>query len=976
MCLKTTKDSLGALVKETVLHTQRIVAKSVLVVVLAGSVFGTAYSAQPYLDDANPTKATASGTGLPSLGQHDFPRTHILEVDPDVTPDELSKYQFIDAHASGFDKIRSAQNYSPQTMVLRHISARAYQGYAYKNCQITGGVAFESTGPVSQGGPSSKGCAIYAGHWLYHPGSPLTSGIDASTRTLRVQDASRFAVGQYVVIYDAPAGSFKNAEHAKVTARNTSTKTLTLQSRGFKSSPHSHGVGAIVAQHTLGQGSTPELWAWNMSTQAPKDGAGKTFAQFYADWLTANLTKYKGGADSGVNVAGILFDGDIYFELAPAQADSNNDLIRDDGMSPTGTNWLGDGFEQFYATLRARLPNKYIITGMHEARGFATTNGTQMENWLDYGSGDFNPKPKYEMLNSVFSIYLFNMAESRNIPLVHNLTKTPTKRYPGNANPPPPNNRPARLGLAVSLMDDGYYGINTAHTPEAWWDEYAVDVTSGSPTYGEAINMYSTAAIRQHRGWLGKPTGKFRRIYNDADFAVSKSKLSNGTFESSISGWTGTRVGVSRITNAFDGTGALHAGTMSSFTDILTGAQIKGPKVSLQSGKQYTVAFAARASKTREIKVTLGSLGERFMVGPDWRRYVMSFQQKANQSVPLLIGVGHENSTVDIDSVYVFEGNVNVFRRDFEHGIAIANATPTTRTISLGGTFKRIKGTQDPAVNNGATVTSVTLDPYDGLLLVRPTGSASTPPPPPSSGSGSGIIGNYVWADTDGDGIQDNGENGRGGVTVRLLECQGGVLQTTSSSSSGAYRFSGLAAGRYQLQFVLPGGTKFSPASRGSNRGQDSNPDPSDGMTNCVSMTATQTRNGIDAGVVADSGGNSGSGSAGIGDFVWTDADRDGIRDWREDGLGGVRVQLLSCESTSPLQNTTTNSSGDYHFTNLAPGSYRVRWIAPSGMTFSPQGRGGSRGKDSNADPNTGMSNCLALTNTQVRNGIDAGLRP
>jgi len=98
---------------------------------------------------------------------------------------------------------------------------------------------------------------------------------------------------------------------------------------------------------------------------------------------------------------------------------------------------------------------------------------------------------------------------------------------------------------------------------------------------------------------------------------------------------------------------------------------------------------------------------------------VIGFQQKASQLSRVTFQVGREDSQVWFDSVYVFNGNNNVFRRDFEHGIAVANATPETRTIALGALFRRIAGTQDPAINNGQSVTAVTLAPYDGLLLVR-----------------------------------------------------------------------------------------------------------------------------------------------------------------------------------------------------------------------------------------------------------------
>ena len=60
-----------------------------------------------------------------------------------------------------------------------------------------------------------------------------------------------------------------------------------------------------------------------------------------------------------------------------------------------------------------------------------------------------------------------------------------------------------------------------------------------------------------------------------------------------------------------------------------------------------------------------------------------------------------------------------VYRRDFQHGVALNNSSSDAKTINLGGTFRKLKGTQDPTLNDGSTVTSVTIPPRDGLVLVR-----------------------------------------------------------------------------------------------------------------------------------------------------------------------------------------------------------------------------------------------------------------
>ncbi len=415
-----------------------------------------------------------------------------------------SKYHFIDAHGFEYDKFEQVQsNFSPDTMMLRHIGARDYQSYTAAYCKISGGVAFEATTAVSQGGPVGAGCGIYAGHWLYEAGTKLRAGVNATATTLQVEDASRFTKNHYIVIYDAPAGSFKNAEHARVTAINVSNRTITV-ARGYKSNNVQHAAGSIVAPHVLGQGTDPRLWAWNFSSVSPRDGNNKTFGEFYADWLGKNWLRHKTGESTTADVAGILFDTDFYFDLKSKKVDTNNDLVTDHGISSTGENWLGAGLDAFYERVRQRVPGRFIVAGVHDARGYASAQGTQMESWLDYGNGDFQPNPKYKKLSELFTTYLFNMAERDQGPaLVHNLTKTPTKLYPGNANPAPTSNAPFRLGLAMTLMEDGYFGTHSKYIPDAWWDEYAVDVVPGSPNFGKAIAKNNVSAIHTHRGWLG-----------------------------------------------------------------------------------------------------------------------------------------------------------------------------------------------------------------------------------------------------------------------------------------------------------------------------------------------------------------------------------------------------------------------------------------------------------------------------------------
>jgi hypothetical protein len=60
-----------------------------------------------------------------------------------------------------------------------------------------------------------------------------------------------------------------------------------------------------------------------------------------------------------------------------------------------------------------------------------------------------------------------------------------------------------------------------------------------------------------------------------------------------------------------------------------------------------------------------------------------------------------------------------VWRRDFQNGVVLVNPTILSRTVTIESGLRRLAGTQDPSVNDGAVVSQVTLRPKDGIVLRR-----------------------------------------------------------------------------------------------------------------------------------------------------------------------------------------------------------------------------------------------------------------
>lgn len=694
---------------------------SISIVSLTG--FSSAsHATQPYLEDADSSNNATSNSASANIDEHLWPRIMMAETQTLAgDPEQFSKYRIIAASAHSVNRMLPLQEENPDLIYFRTVNPNEYLGYndesATRVCPQGHGNSFMFTTAAS------GDCGVYAGHWLYQPGAHTTNSITASSNSVRVSDISRFSNGDYVVIYNAPAGSFDNAEHARITSINNSTSTLNLE-RGFKSNAVAHANGSIIAQHARGFGNpNPQNWRYNLSTQSPRDANGLTYGQFLPMWIEDNITTNLLGEDTDVNVSGILFDSDFSFLFNSEDVDANNDLLIDNGISPSGTNWWGIGMEQFYDRVRARFPNLILSGGVRDTRAFDSLNGTQFEGFPGF-SDFFSPDPEYDNLASLLTSYSLS-TRHRDVGPTHShvLSKTPSRIYPFNENPSNTTNRTFRFALGLTLLENGYFGFrNSSDTPDVWFDEYAVDITRGSSDFGRAIpsDPNDEAKVRAHLGWLGRPSGTRHRVYSDSEFATQEALLS-GTFNSNINGWEGQQVNISRTTSVTrDGAGALRVsphtgGYQRDFGD----AGIRGPLTSTTNGREYTFVFSARASQIREISASIGGHSERFYLRPEWQRYVMTFRATEGGSTRPRFNVGRENTEIFIDTVHFFEGNANIFRRDFDNGIVVVNATPSPRTISLDGTFQRIRGQQDSAFNNGASVSNLTLDAYDSAILVR-----------------------------------------------------------------------------------------------------------------------------------------------------------------------------------------------------------------------------------------------------------------
>jgi hypothetical protein len=677
----------------------------------------------PYFEDAD-IADNVDFPGDSNLGELPFPRISTGNLKLSGTAEQFSKYDIISVKPDRFAWLAQVQAINPDTKALRIHCPQEYQGWSATGaCRTGAGIPFDGTGPAT------ANCQVFAGHWLYAPGSSLISPISANSNTLIVADPSRYTVGRYVVIYDGGPGAFLNAEHAQVIAVNMATKALTLDARGYKSTARSHPAGAIVAEHVIGNDANqhPLNWAYNLSTASPLDASGRQLNLIMADWLAANYETDNRGEPSAVKLSGIMFDSDFHFVSDGGWGrlpDVNNDLVLDKGISQAGENLWGKGLDDFYTRVREQMPTAILVGGVRESRGYSSLNGTQLEGWPQRDLG-LTATQSYQWLDGNLSAYSVQMHHGQVGPRYsEGINKMPTKLYPSVADPAVPDNSAFRFSFGLMLLDDGYYGQMNWHVSDPWWDEYAVNVERGTPKFGQALasNPLDETMIRTHRGWMGFPVGPRYRVYDPAEFAPDLSKVANGGFETDLTGWTGTNVTLSRTTgadNRLDGEAALMVSEHREYAIDDKGAIVGGPSIYLNKGQQYTVAFGVKSSAIRTIGVTL-STTQRFTVPAEWSRQVFTFTAETTGWFYLKFNVGREDNELLLDSVYVFEGNANVFRRDFDNAVIVVNGTPSARNVDLGETLQRIRGTGQDPINDGSAVTQVTIPPYDSAILIRP----------------------------------------------------------------------------------------------------------------------------------------------------------------------------------------------------------------------------------------------------------------
>ena len=183
-----------------------------------------------------------------------------------------------------------------------------------------------------------------------------------------------------------------------------------------------------------------------------------------------------------------------------------------------------------------------------------------------------------------------------------------------------------------------------------------------------------------------------------------------------------------------------------------------------------------------------------------------------------------------------------------------------------------------------------------------------------------GAIGDRVWNDENGDGVQDEGEKGVPNVIVEVSR-EGEPARTTYTDEQGDWRIDGLTPGvDYEVRFIKPEGWEVTGKVPGAT--------DEEGLVAKATLKPKEYNDTYDLGLKAvkpdcdcepETPGT-------IGDRVWLDENGDGKEDPGEKtGVPGVTV-VVTDKDGNEVTRTVSDEDGNWKV-DVTPGEYTVEYL-------------------------------------------------
>ena len=197
-------------------------------------------------------------------------------------------------------------------------------------------------------------------------------------------------------------------------------------------------------------------------------------------------------------------------------------------------------------------------------------------------------------------------------------------------------------------------------------------------------------------------------------------------------------------------------------------------------------------------------------------------------------------------------------------------------------------------------------------------------------------IGDFVWLDYNGNGIQDNDskEIGIEGAVVTLMDAQGNsvtdingnAVAPQTTGTDGKYQFCNLKPGSYKVKMLKDDPLYYvTYKDKGNNEAKDSDINPSNYTTDAVTITSGDNYKDLDGGyfkcgslIGVYSVMNMGMGAYSVDSGI----------------LDGLLVTIYD-ENGDVVQEITTDTFGRFKAKNLLPGKYKMVFQQPKGMKFA-----------------------------------------